>query len=110
MDDNEHSIEHSIDRRTIQRDWYGHSIFAIITAAASIIGTTLLLSLPLIAWSNDIGQKIAVQGEHETGTDKQLNSLQMFESTVSTQLATFSAQLAVLSQKIDDMEKKPVRQ
>lgn len=97
--------EHPIERRTIQRDWAGHTLFAIVTAVGTILGTTALLGVPLLSWSSTVSQTIAVQGEHEVGADKQINSLQVFESTVSAQLATFSAQLAVLSQKIDDFEK-----
>lgn len=118
------------ERRRMQRDWGGHTIFAAITAVVSIIGTSFLIGYPLLSWSRSVdkemtqvterlslntsivstlqaqGAELARLKDRQENTDRSIGNLQTFQATVTSLLSETNTKIGVLTQSFEDSLKE----
>lgn len=92
------------ERRQVQRDWLGHTVFAIVTAVCSIAGTAALLGTPLLSWATSIDTSIVRLQEARKNDDKRIEALQNFQTGVTDLLSKTSSSLAVIADHVKGME------
>ena len=115
------------ERRKPQRDWAGHTIFAILTVGGTLIGGAVAFGYPIIsAWNQyartiehlqtqqeslqsgvaaiqSLARDLAQLQIREQNTERNVTSLQTFQATTATVLSETNKVLGMLKQQLDDL-------
>lgn len=94
--------EPPIERRRVQRDWLGHTLYAVGIVIAMFVG----LGLPILYWGSGVNSALAILTDHDRTNTTSITTATSQLIDVNKALATLTVQMQDIRDSIKAREKK----